>query len=74
MTAANGLFPIGTSADYRPVFFTNTSISTVGTIRVSHTAVNGSSSVAFNDNGIPVEVRTNSFWTVATGSTLATVQ
>jgi len=65
-------FPIGTSADYRPVFITNSNISTIGTIRVSHTAVNGSSSVAFNDNGTPVEVRTNSFWTVATGSTLAT--
>jgi hypothetical protein len=68
----SALFPIGTSADYRPVFITNSNISTIGTIRVSHTAVNGSSSVAFNDNGTAVEVRTNSFWTVSAGSTLAT--
>ncbi|HMG93435.1 MAG TPA: T9SS type A sorting domain-containing protein [Chryseolinea sp.] len=70
--ATSGHFPVGTSTDYRPVFFGNTSISTVGTIRVSHTAVNGSSSVAFTDNGVPVEVRSNSFWTVATGGSLAT--
>ena len=54
------------------MFFGNTSITTGGTIRVSHTAVNGSSSVVFSDNGIPVQVRSNSFWTVATGNGLAT--
>jgi hypothetical protein len=64
-------FPVGTASDYRPMYFGNTSISTGGTIRVSHTDVNGSSSVAFFDNGVPVEVRSNSFWTVATGNGLA---
>ena len=69
---APGQFPIGSANDYRPMFFGNTGITTGGTIRVSHTAVNGSSSVAFNDNAIPIQVRTNSFWTVATGNGLAT--
>ncbi len=67
-------FPIGSSADYRPIYFGNTGgISTGGTIRASHTAVNGSVAVAFSDNGTPIQVRTNSFWTVATGGGLATV-
>ena len=68
---APGHFPIGSSNDYRPMFFGNAAITVGGTIRVSHTAVNGSSSVAFSDNGTPVQVRTNSFWTVATGNGLA---
>ncbi|HEX6892033.1 MAG TPA: T9SS type A sorting domain-containing protein [Chryseolinea sp.] len=66
----NGLFPLGSSTDYRPMSFGNTNISTVGTIRVSHTAVTGSSSVVFDDNGVPVQVRSNSFWTVAAGNGL----
>ena len=50
-----GEFPVGTSNDYRPMFFGNTGITTGGTIRVSHSPVNGSSSVLFSDNGVPTE-------------------
>jgi hypothetical protein len=71
-TNSTGLFPIGSSTDYRPIFFGNTNLSAVGTIRVSHTAVTGSSSVVFTDNGTPVQVRSNSFWTVASGNGIAT--
>ena len=66
-------FPIGSSSDYRPIYIGNTTgITTGGTIRARHTAVNGSSAAAFSDNGTPIQVRTNSFWTVATGGGLAT--
>ena len=69
---APGQFPIGTSADYRPMFFGNPDVTTGGTIRVNHTDVSGSVSVAFSDGGTPVEVRSNSFWSVATGNGLST--
>jgi hypothetical protein len=70
LTDDSGLFPLGSSTDYRPMSFGNTNISAVGTIRVSHSAVSGSSSVVFDDNGVPVQVRSNSFWTVAAGNGL----
>ena len=65
-------FPIGSSVDYRPIYLGYGGPSTGGTIRVSHTAVAGSIAVAFLDNLVPVEVRSNSFWTVSTGGGLNT--
>jgi hypothetical protein len=72
VTDDSGLFPIGSSSDYRPMSFGNTNISTIGTIRVNHSALTGSSSVVFSDSGLPIQVRSNSSWTVATGNGLAT--
>jgi hypothetical protein len=69
---APGHFPIGSSTDYRPAFFGNSNVTTGGTIRVNHTAVTGSSAVSFSDGATPIQVRSNSFWTVATGNLLAT--
>lgn len=67
-------FPVGTSADYRPVFFGNSNITTGGTIRVNHTGTAGFTTVSFSDTDGPTAVvsRSNSFWTVATGNGLAT--
>jgi hypothetical protein len=68
---APGHFPIGSSADYRPAFFGNTNIGTQGTIRVSHTSVLSTPVVSFNDSGTPIQVRSGSFWTIATGNSIA---
>jgi hypothetical protein len=68
---APGHFPIGSSTNYRPVFFGNTNIDTQGTIRVSHTSVFGAQAVSFNDSGTPIQVRSRSFWTIATGNSIA---
>jgi hypothetical protein len=68
-----GHFPIGSSANYRPIYFSNSGLGTPGTIRVNHTAVAGSTAVTpFSDAGTPIQTRSNSFWTVATGNGLAT--
>lgn len=69
---APGHFPIGSSADYRPVYLGNSNVTTGGTIRVNHSATSGATAVSFNDGGTPIQVRSNSFWTIATGNGLAT--
>jgi hypothetical protein len=66
-----GHFPIGSSANYRPIYFSNSGLGTAGTIRVNHTAVTGSTAVSFSDAGTPIQTRSNSFWTVAIGNGLA---
>jgi hypothetical protein len=73
LPASPSRFPIGSSSDYRPIYFGNPGgITTGGTIRASHTAVSGSTAVAFSDTDTtPIEVRTNSFWTVAIGGGLS---
>jgi Secretion system C-terminal sorting domain len=64
-----GLFPIGTATDYRPFFVGHTVLTTGGTIRVSHTGIVGSTDVAFADD-LPVQKRSNSFWSIATANGL----
>jgi hypothetical protein len=67
-----GLFPIGGDAsNYRPMYFGSSGLTTGGTIRVSHTALNGATPVSFADGGSAVLVRSNSYWTVATGNGIA---
>jgi Secretion system C-terminal sorting domain len=70
--AVAGLFPIGTSTDYRPIYFGN-GVLTVGgvAIKVRHTSSPGATAVAptFTDNGGTVAIRSNSFWTVTTNGT-----
>lgn len=68
--SVEGFFPIGTSADYRPLFVGNAALTTGGTIRVSHTGIAGSVNVAFTD-GVAVQKRSNSFWSIATANGLA---
>lgn len=69
-----GQFPIGTSTDYRPLFFGNAGLTVGGTIKVRHTASSGATAVAptFTDNGGTVAIRSNSFWTVTTGNGIGT--
>ncbi len=68
---APGQFPIGSTADYRPAYFGSTSVTTGGTIRVNHTASSGPTDITdFSDGGTNVLIRSNSFWTIATGNSM----
>jgi hypothetical protein len=69
--SVTGHFPIGTSSDYRPFFVGHTGLTAGGTIKVSHTSTTGSSAAAFTDD-VPIQVRSNSFWTVTTANALGT--
>lgn len=68
--ATDGFFPVGTATDYRPLFVGNAGLTTGGTIRVSHTGIAGSTNVAFTD-GVAVQKRSNSFWSIATANGMA---
>ena len=72
--AVAGQFPIGTSTDYRPVYFGNAGLSAGGTIKVRHTSSGGATAVSptFTDNGGTVAIRSNSFWTVTTANSIGT--
>ncbi len=74
LPAVAGQFPIGTSADYRPVYFGNAGLTAGGTIKVRHTSTTGATAVSptFVDNGGTVAVRSNSFWTVTTANAIGT--
>ncbi len=68
---APGHFPIGSTSDYRPAYFGSTSVTTGGTIRVNHTASSGPTDITdFSDGGTNVLIRSNSFWTIATGNSM----
>jgi len=72
-TAAS-LFPIGTSSDYRPMYLgtsTPTGYSTAGTIKVGHTQLTGTTAVSFADGASTVQIRSNAYWTVSTGNSIA---
>lgn len=65
------LFPLGDASNYRPMYFGSGGLTTGGTIKVSHTSLNGATAVSFPDGGSTVLVRSNSYWTVATGNGIA---
>jgi len=65
------LFPIGSTSYYRPMYFGSAGLSAGGTIKVSHTDVNGATAVSFPDVASTVSVRTNSYWTVTTADGLS---
>lgn len=70
---AYGLFPLGTSANWRPLYFgKNNNPNTGGTLTVSHNGSdNGTSVVSFYDDGsTQVTRRSNSYWTVTKTSGL----
>jgi hypothetical protein len=62
------LFPLGDGSNYRPMYFGSSGLSTAGTIKVSHTGVNGATAVSFTDGASTILVRSNSYWTVSTGN------
>ena len=72
--AVAGQFPIGTSTDYRPIYFGNAGLTAGGTIKVRHTSTTGATAVSptFVDNGGTVAIRSNSFWTVTTANSIGT--
>jgi len=65
------LFPIGSLSYYRPMYFGSAGLSSGGTIKVSHTNVNGATTVSFPDGASTVSIRTNSYWTVTTANGLS---
>ena len=71
-TLANGLFPIGSSIDYRPFSVGYTSgLTTGGYVRISHSGTQYTSqAVSFFDdpptNSVTVLKRSDSFWTATT--------
>ena len=69
-----GQFPIGTSTDYRPIYFGNGGLTAGGTIKVRHSSSVNTTAVSptFTDNGGTVAVRSNSFWTVTTANSIGT--
>ena len=72
--AVAGQFPIGTSTDYRPIYFGNAGLTAGGTIKVRHTSSGGATAVGtpFVDNVGTVAIRSNSFWTVTTANSIGT--
>jgi fibronectin-binding autotransporter adhesin len=67
-----GLFPTGTTTDYRPFTVTapTTGPTTGGTITVSYTDAVTNTSVSFPDGASTVQIRKNLNWAVATGNGL----
>jgi hypothetical protein len=62
-----GLFPVGSSSDYRPFYVGfGTALSTGGSIRVGHTTASTTSTVSFADGAETVVRRQDSFWNVST--------
>jgi len=65
------LFPVGDVSNYRPMYLGSSGLTTGGTVKVNHTSVYGASVVSFADGASTVSVRSNSYWTVATGNGIA---
>ncbi|MHA4806791.1 beta strand repeat-containing protein [Flavitalea flava] len=68
-----GLFPVGTTTDYRPFTVTapTTGPTTGGTITLSYTDGVTNTNVSFPDGGSTVAVRKNLNWALSTGNGLA---
>jgi len=73
VTYASGysLYPVGDGTNYRPIYFASTGLTSGGTIKVTHTSIANATSVSFMDGASPVQVRSNSYWTVTTGNGIA---
>lgn len=70
--SAASVFPIGDGANYRPMYFGSAgSLTSGGTIKVSHTSILNATPVSFADGGSTVLVRSNSYWTVSTANGLS---
>lgn len=70
--ASAGLFPIGSSADYRPFYLSAPTVAPTsgGTISISHTNTAGTTPVSFTDINVTIDRIFNSYWTMATGNGL----
>ncbi|HKR07081.1 MAG TPA: T9SS type A sorting domain-containing protein [Bacteroidia bacterium] len=71
--AAAGLFPTGSSSDYRPVYISapSSAPATGGTISVSHTSAGTLSFVLFTDSDVTINRRYDSYWSLSTGNGLS---
>ena len=70
--ASAGLFPIGSSSDYRPLSVSapTSSPSTGGTISVSHTSIANTTAASFTDINVIIDRIFNSYWDITTGNGL----
>ena len=73
VTYASGysLYPVGDGTNYRPIYFASSGLTSGGTIKVTHTSMLNATAVSFMDGASPVQVRSNSYWTVTTGNGIA---
>lgn len=71
--AVTGLFPMGTSIDYRPFYVSvpATGPTTGGTISASYTDANANSAVSFQDGAFTVVIRKDLNWALSTANGLA---
>lgn len=71
--AIAGLFPVGTAADFRPIFVSapTTAPSTGGTITLAYTDASSNTNVSFADGVDMVMVRKDLNWALSTGNGLA---
>jgi len=70
--AASGLFPIGTSTDYRPMYVTAPLVAPAlgGTISVAHVGIPWTTASSFTDINITIDRIFNSYWAITTGNGL----
>ena len=70
---AAGLFPVGSSSNYRPLYISapSTAPTTGGTISVSHASATTVSNVSFTDGASTVSRRHDASWAVLTANGLA---
>ncbi len=70
--AVAGLFPLGTSTDFRPFYISApaTAPALGGTVTVAHVGVAGSAASSFTDINITINRIFNSYWALATGNGL----
>ena len=71
--SVNGLFPLGTNTDYRPLYVSApvTGPTTGGTIRVSYNDATTNTSIpTYPDGAATIQVRKDLNWAVATGNGL----
>ena len=68
--SVKGLFPIGTAADYRPLYlsYPTTAPLVGGTINVNHIGTAGKTSVSFLDINVTIDKLFNSYWDVKTAN------
>jgi hypothetical protein len=71
--SASGLFPMGTTTDYKPLFVSApaTAPTTGGTVTVAYTDATTNTIVSFPDGASTVEVRKDLNWAVTTANGLA---
>jgi hypothetical protein len=70
--AAEGMYPMGSAQDFRPIYIsTSAAPTTGGTIEVTHDATSGATSLEFNDGSDVITNYSNAYWRVVPGNGMA---